>query len=121
MLALRDDLSLLFNALADPTRRAIIERLISGEATVLEIARPFTITLPAVSKHLKVLEAAGIIERDRRAQTRPCRIKPDRLKEVADYLDRYRQLWEERFDRLDALLAEMQASTQQIINPKDIR
>ena len=103
-----DELSSTLTALADPTRRAILARLAGGEASVTELARPFEMTLPAVSKHLKVLERAGLISRRRRAQWRPCRIKPDRLKDVAEWLERYRDLWEERFDRLDGYLQELQ-------------
>src|SRR4051812_44033599 len=89
-----------FSALADPTRRAILARLATGEASVLELAEPFEISLPAVSKHLKVLERAGLIARSRDAQWRPCRLEPKRLKEVSDWVEQYRQLWEARFDRL---------------------
>ena len=102
-----DQLSATFSALADPTRRAILERLADGETSVSELARPFEITLPAVSKHLKVLQKAGLIERSRRAQWRPCRLNPKRLKEVDDYVETYRRLWEERFDRLDDYLQEL--------------
>jgi DNA-binding transcriptional ArsR family regulator len=103
-----DQLSATFSALADPTRRAILERLAGGETSVSELARPFEMTLPAVSKHLKVLQKAGLIERSRRAQWRPCRLNPKRLKEVDDYVETYRRLWEERFDRLDDYLKELQ-------------
>ena len=106
--AARDPLSATFAALADPTRRAILARLVEGEAPVNELARPFEISLPAVSKHLKVLERAGLIERSRHAQWRPCRLAPAPLKEVADWVERYRRFWEERFDRLDDYLSEMQ-------------
>lgn len=99
-----DHLSQLFGALADPTRRAILARLSKGEASVNELAAPFEITLPAVSKHLKVLERAGLIERTRDAQWRPCRLRAAPLKEAADWIDYYRQYWEESFDRLDAYL-----------------
>jgi DNA-binding transcriptional ArsR family regulator len=102
-----DQLTKTFSALADPTRRAILARLSSGEASVTELARPFEMTLPAVSKHLKVLERAGLIVRSREAQWRPCRIEPEPLKDVANWLEEYRDLWEERFDRLDAYLAEL--------------
>jgi DNA-binding transcriptional ArsR family regulator len=104
----RDQLSATLSALADPTRRAILARLTGGEATVTELARPFEMSLPAVSKHLKVLERAGLISRGRNAQWRPCRLKPQRLKDVSDYLERYRQFWEESFDRLDGYLKELQ-------------
>ncbi len=108
-----DQLSATFSALADPTRRAILERLATGESSVSELARPFDMTLPAVSKHLKVLQRAGLIERSRRAQWRPCRLKPGPLKEVDDYVETYRRLWEERFDRLDDYLKELQQKEQQ--------
>ena len=104
-----DLLDATFSALADPTRRAILARLTSGEASVTELAEPFTMTLPAISKHLKVLERAGLIERGREAQWRPCRLKPAPLKDVADWLERYRQFWEQSFDRLDDYLRELQA------------
>ncbi|HEY9516606.1 MAG TPA: metalloregulator ArsR/SmtB family transcription factor [Gemmatimonadaceae bacterium] len=99
-----DPLSQLFSALADPTRRAILARLSKGEASVNELAEPFEITLPAVSKHLKVLEKAGLIERTRNAQYRPCRLQAAPLRDAADWIDYYRQFWEESFDRLDAYL-----------------
>ncbi len=99
-----DHLSQVFAALADPTRRAILARLSKGEASVNEIAEPFDITLPAVSKHLKVLEKAGLIERTREAQYRPCRLQAAPLRDAADWIDHYRQYWEESFDRLDAYL-----------------
>jgi len=104
-----DPLSAKFAALADPTRRAILARLALGETSVSELAKPFAISLPAVSKHLKVLENAGLIGRSREAQWRPCRIEPVALKEVDGWLEQYRQLWEERFDRLDAYLKVLQA------------
>jgi DNA-binding transcriptional ArsR family regulator len=107
-----DELSTTFAALADPTRRAILARLASGEASVTEIAQPFDMTLPAVSKHLKVLERAGLIRRGRRAQWRPCRLRADRLKDVADWVGEYRQLWEQRLDRLDDYLQELQREEQ---------
>ena len=96
-------------ALADPTRRAILSRLASGEASVTELAEPFEMSLPAVSKHLKVLERAGLIARGREAQWRPCRLEAAPLKDVADWVERYRQNWEESFDRLDEYLKELQA------------
>ncbi len=99
-----DHLSQVFAALADPTRRAILARLSKGEASVNELAEPFDITLPAVSKHLKVLEKAGLIERTRSAQYRPCRLQAAPLRDAADWIDHYRQYWEESFDRLDAYL-----------------
>ena len=99
-----DNLNRAFAALADPTRRAIIARLASGEATVNELAEPFDLTQPSISKHLKVLERAGLISRGRAAQTRPCRIEVAPLKEVANWVEAYRNLWEESFDRLDVFL-----------------
>jgi DNA-binding transcriptional ArsR family regulator len=104
----RDPLSATFAALADPTRRAILARLVEGEAPVTELAEPFAMSLPAVSKHLKVLERARLIERSRHAQWRPCRLAPEPLKEVADWVERYRRFWEERLDRLDDYLSELQ-------------
>jgi DNA-binding transcriptional ArsR family regulator len=104
-----DRLSATFAALADPTRRAILARLALGETSVSELAEPFEMSLPAVSKHLKVLERAGLISRGREAQWRPCRIQPDALKEVDEWLQEYRRLWEARLDRLDDYLKELQA------------
>jgi DNA-binding transcriptional ArsR family regulator len=103
-----DRLSLTFGALADPTRRAILARLAKGPASVTELAEPFAMTLPAVSKHLKVLERAGLIERGREAQWRPCQLKASPLKDAAEWVERYRRFWEERFDRLDEYLRELQ-------------
>jgi DNA-binding transcriptional ArsR family regulator len=103
-----DRLSATFSALADPTRRAILARLASGETSVLEIAKPFDISLPAVSKHLKVLERAGLIERGREAQWRPCRLQATPLKSVADWVEVYRRHWEESLDRLGSYLRELQ-------------
>ena len=103
-----DHLSTIFSALADPTRRAILKRLSSGEATVTELAAPFEMSLPAVSKHLKVLERAGLISRGRDAQWRPCRLEAQPMKDAVDWLEEYRRFWEERFDRLDEYLAELQ-------------
>jgi DNA-binding transcriptional ArsR family regulator len=99
----------IFAALADSTRRAILARLTSGEATVTELAKPFKMSLPAVSKHLKVLESAGLIARDRKAQWRPCRLEAEPLKDVARWIADYRDFWEESFDRLDEFLTELQA------------
>jgi DNA-binding transcriptional ArsR family regulator len=96
-----------FAALADPTRRAILARLAAGEASVSELAEPFDMSLPAVSKHLKVLERAGLIARGRDAQRRPCRLEPLRLKDVSDWVEQYRRFWEESFDRLDEYLREL--------------
>jgi DNA-binding transcriptional ArsR family regulator len=104
-----DPLSTTFAALADPTRRAILARLALGETSVTELAEPFDITLPAISKHLKVLERAGLIARGREAQWRPCRIAPDGLRPVDDWLESYRQLWNQRLDRLETYLQELQA------------
>jgi DNA-binding transcriptional ArsR family regulator len=104
-----DHLSATFSALADPTRRAILARLALGETSVSELAEPFDMSLPAVSKHLKVLEHAGLITRSREAQWRPCKIEPDALRGVDSWLEDYRRLWNERFDRLDGYLRELQA------------
>ncbi len=104
-----DQLSVTFAALADPTRRAILARLASGECSVTELAEPFEMSMPAVSKHLRVLERAGLIARGREAQWRPCRIEAAPLKEVADWTERYRAFWEERFDRLELYLQELLA------------
>ena len=97
-----------FAALSDPTRRAILARLSSGEASVTELAAPFDMSLPAISKHLKVLEHAGLVERGRDAQRRPCRLSPQPLREASDFLETYRRLWEDRFDRLEVYLRELQ-------------
>jgi DNA-binding transcriptional ArsR family regulator len=102
-----------FAALADPTRRAILARLARGETTVQDLAEPFAMSLPAVSKHLKVLERAGLITRSREAQWRPCRIEPRALKDVDDWLDRYRRFFDESFDRLDGYLKTLQAKEPQ--------
>jgi DNA-binding transcriptional ArsR family regulator len=99
-----DHLSVVFGALADPTRRAILARLAEGEATVNELAEPFDMTLPAISKHLKVLERAGLISRGREAQWRPCRLEPEALRQASEWVDRYRTFWEDSFDQLDAHL-----------------
>ena len=107
-----DDLSLTLAALADPTRRAILARLAEGESTVTELAEPFEMSLPAVSRHLKVLERAGLISRSREAQWRPCRLEPAQLRGVADYLEQYRQLWEARLDRLDDYLRTLETGEQ---------
>ncbi|GAB2654345.1 ArsR/SmtB family transcription factor [Arenimonas aestuarii] len=104
-----DQLSATFAALADPTRRAILARLIEGDCSVTALAEPFAMSQPAVSKHLKVLERAGLVSRGREAQWRPCRIDAGPLKDATDWLEPYRRLWEARFDRLDAYLAELQA------------
>jgi DNA-binding transcriptional ArsR family regulator len=104
-----DQLTATFAALADPTRRAILSRLATGEATVNQLAEPFALTQQAVSKHIKVLERAGLISRSRVAQSRPCRIEPARFDDAADWIDRQRQLWHDRYDRLDEHLAALQA------------
>jgi DNA-binding transcriptional ArsR family regulator len=104
-----DRLSETFGALADPTRRAILARLSSGEASVTELASPFAMSMPAISKHLKVLERAGLIARGREAQWRPCRLRAAPLQDVAGWVDHYRRFWEESFDRLDDYLQELKA------------
>ena len=106
---LSDHLSTTYAALADPTRRAILARLADGEATVGELAEPFAMSLPAVSKHLKVLERAGLIARRRKAQWRPCRIEAGPLRDAAQWLDHYRQFWDDSLDRLDEYLGELQS------------
>ena len=106
-----DPLSATFSALADPTRRAILARLASGEASVLELAEPFDMTQPAISKHLKVLERAGLISRGRDAQRRPCRLEARPLAEANDWLESYRQLWETSFRKLDAVLQDLKSSS----------
>jgi DNA-binding transcriptional ArsR family regulator len=103
-----DPLSATFAALADPTRRAILARLALGETSVTELAQPFDMSLPAVSRHLKVLERAHLIERGREAQWRPCKLAPEPLKEVSSWLEQYRRFWDESLDRLDAYLKELQ-------------
>jgi len=103
-----DQLSLTFAALADPTRRAILARLADGEATVNELAEPFSISLQAISKHLKVLERAGLITRGRDAQWRPCRLEPAPLENASDWIERYREIWRDRFDRLEQEIQAMQ-------------
>jgi DNA-binding transcriptional ArsR family regulator len=113
-----DPLSTKFAALADPTRRAILARLALGETSVTELAKPFHMTMPAISKHLKVLEGAGLITRSRDAQMRPCKIAPSALKDVDGWLEDYRKLWEERFDRLDAYLQKLQAKQQKKLGAK---
>ena len=104
-----DRLTDTFAALADPTRRAILARLVQGETSVTELAQPFHMSLPAVSKHLKVLEKAGLVSRGREAQWRPCRIDAGPLKDITDWLEPYRKLWEARFDRLEVYLQKVQA------------
>ena len=105
-----DHLSATFAALADPTRRAILARLASGDASVTQLAEPFDMTMPAISRHLKVLERAGLIARGREAQWRPCRLRPAPLEDVSRWVDRYREMWEARMDRLDEYLREIQSS-----------
>src|SRR5271167_1325964 len=102
-----DRLSETFGALADPTRRAILARLASGEISVTKLAEPFAMSMPAISKHLKVLERAGLIARGREAQWRPCRLEAGPLRDVSDWVENYRRFWEESFDRLDAYLSEL--------------
>ena len=102
-----EDLDVRFAALADPTRRAIVARLAQGEATVTELAAPFTMSQPAITKHLKVLERAGLISRGRDAQRRPCRLRAEAIRDVAEWTEMYRQLWEESYERLDEYLEEM--------------
>jgi DNA-binding transcriptional ArsR family regulator len=108
-----DQLSTIFAALADPTRRAILARLAQGEASVKQLAEPFAISPPAVTKHLRVLQRAGLITQGRRAQWRPCRLEAAPLKDVADWLEDYRRFWDASFERLDAYLIELQAKEQQ--------
>src|SRR3989449_7034504 len=103
-----DQLSVTFAALADPTRRAILARLSEGEASVTELAKPFALSLPGISKHLKVLQRAGLVRQSRKAQWRPCRLDGSGLKEAADWMGEYRQFWDERFERLDEYLATAQ-------------
>nr|WP_322711452.1 metalloregulator ArsR/SmtB family transcription factor [Nostoc sp. ChiSLP03a]MDZ8212676.1 metalloregulator ArsR/SmtB family transcription factor [Nostoc sp. ChiSLP03a] len=108
-----EQLSLTFAALADPTRRAILAHLAEGEASVSELAKPFKMSLPAISKHIKVLERAGLIVRGREAQWRPCQIQAQPLKEAGDWIEQYRQLWEQRLDQLDDYLQELQTQEEQ--------
>ena len=103
-----DQLSVTFAALADPTRRAILARLSQGEASVTELAKPFDLSLPGISKHLKVLQRAGLVRQTRKAQWRPCRLDGARLKEAADWVGEYRQFWDDSFERLDEYLATVQ-------------
>ena len=111
-MVLPDTLSTTFGALSDPTRRAILARLSLGEASVTELAEPFAMSLPAVSKHLKVLERAGLISRGREAQWRPCRLEAAPLREVAEWVERYRRNWEYSLNKLDQYLAELEARTE---------
>ena len=120
-MAEQDPLSATFAALADPTRRAILARLAMGEATVTELAAPFDMSLPGISKHLKVLQRAGLIEQGRQAQWRPCRLQPAPLRSVADWVGQYRRHWEESFERLDAYLRELQENQKQAKGDDDAR
>jgi len=113
-----DPLSSTFAALADPTRRAILARLAAGESSVTEIAKPFTMSLPAITKHLKVLERSGLITRSRDAQWRPCRLHAEPMKQAVDWLQHYRRHWEESFDRLDEYLTELQSKEKKHDHPK---
>jgi len=108
----QDHLSATFAALADPTRRAILARLVEGDVSVTDLAQPFDMSMPAISKHLKVLERAGLIARGREAQWRPCRLAAGPLKEVANWVEHYRRFWEQSFDRLDHYLKELKAKEQ---------
>jgi DNA-binding transcriptional ArsR family regulator len=116
-----DQLTSTFAALADPTRRAILARLVSGQASVTQLAEPFEMSLPAVSKHLKVLERAGLIARGREAQWRPCRLAAGPLKGVSDWVEHYRRFWTESFDRLDDYLRAVQEQVQQAEKPQGHR
>jgi len=116
-----DGLEATFSALADPTRRAILSRLTLGETSVSELSKPFSMSAPAVSKHLKVLERAGLIIRSREAQWRPCRLEARRLKEAADWIARYRQFWEQRFERLEDYLMQLQKNESKNRNGKRTR
>lgn len=112
-------LDLTFSALADPTRRAILARLALGEASVNELAEPFAMSQPAISRHLKVLEAAGLIERGRDAQRRPCRLAPNALNAAGDWMEKLRLIWEKNYRRLDTLLAELQPEKQPAFKPRN--
>jgi DNA-binding transcriptional ArsR family regulator len=114
-----DHLSITFAALADPTRRAILARLAQGEATVSELAAPFDLSLPTVSKHLKVLQHAGLVTQGRQAQWRPCRLDPAPLREVADWIGEYRRFWDENFSRLDEYLQQLQNQSPAANDPKE--
>lgn len=119
MKATSDPLSTTFQALADPTRRAILARLALGEASVSDLAQPFEISLPAVSRHLKVLEQAGLVSRTREAQWRPCQLNAGPLKDAAGWIEHYRRFWDGSFDRMDAYLAELQAKEAKDHDPSD--
>ena len=114
-----DSLDAVFSALSDPTRRAILARLSEGEAAVQELAEPFDMSLPAISKHLKVLERAGLIVRGREAQWRPCRLEAAPLKDASDWIAGYRRFWDESFDRLDGYLEELQRTKKKKTQPKN--
>ena len=114
-----DPLSTTFQALADPTRRAILARLALGEASVSDLAEPFAISLPAVSRHLKVLEQAGLVSRTREAQWRPCQLNAGPLKDAAGWIDHYRRFWDASFERMDVYLAELQAKEAKDHDPSD--
>lgn len=116
-----DPLSLKFAALADPTRRAILARLAGGEASVMKLAEPFAMSLPAVSKHLKVLESAGLVTRGREAQWRPCRIEASALRQVDDWLETYRRFWDTRLDRLEDYLGTLQAAARRKPKAKAVK
>ena len=116
-----DQLSATFAALADPTRRAILARLALGETSVTDLARPFEMSMPAVTKHLKVLQRAGLITQGRQAQWRPCRLEAEPLREVADWVEEYRRFWEESFDRLEIYLRELQAQESAVATPPDVK
>ncbi len=116
-----DQLGMTFSALADPTRRAILGRLAQGESSVMQLAEPFEMSLPAVSRHLKVLEHAGLITRSRDAQWRPCRLKAEPLKDAVDWLEGYRRFWEESFDRLDEYLKELQRARAKGTESRSVR
>ena len=116
-----DRLDTMFAALADPTRRAILARLAGGASSVKALAAPFPISPPAITKHLKVLERAGLITRGREAQSRPCRLNAAPLREAAEWVEQYRRHWEERFDRLDTYLQELQRQQRPRRSPKDVR
>jgi DNA-binding transcriptional ArsR family regulator len=113
-----DSLSLTFSALADPTRRAILSRLSKGETSVTELAEPFDMTMPGISKHLKVLERAGLIARGREAQWRPCRLAATPLRDVSNWVEHYRRFWEQSFDRLDEYLKELQKKERRLARKK---
>ena len=114
-----DQLSTTFAALADPTRRAILARLSGGEATVTELAAPFAMSLPAISKHLKVLQRAGLIEQGRQAQWRPCRLRAEQLRDVSDWIGQYKRHWEDSFERLDAYLRDIEPPASEPDQPPD--